>query len=81
MITEAGGNKWLIRLEVADDWGGLFTLGAFTGLRLGDLLRLERKHVKGDSLKLLPKKTSRKAKPKQITVPLAPPCVAWMYAY
>jgi len=62
--------------ETSEEWRGAILIAAHTGLRLGDLLSLSRKHVDGSRLVIMPSKTSRQKK--VITVPLTPPCVAWI---
>ncbi len=61
--------------ETGEEWRGAILIAAHTGLRLGDLLNLSRKHVDGSRLVIMPSKTSRQKK--VITIPLTPPCVAW----
>lgn len=62
--------------ETSDEWKGAITLAAHTGLRLGDILSLTRKHMESDRLVIMPSKTARQNK--VITVPLTPPCLAWI---
>lgn len=62
--------------QTSDEWRGAITLAAHTGLRLSDVLSLNRKHVEGSRLVIMPAKTSKSRK--VITVPLTPPCVAWI---
>lgn len=62
--------------DTTDEWRGAITLAAYTGLRLGDVLSLNRKHVDGSRLVIMPSKTARQKK--VISVPLTPPCVAWI---
>ena len=62
--------------DTSDEWKGAITLAAHTGLRLGDVLSLNLKHVDGSRLVIMPSKTARQEK--VITVPLTPPCVAWI---
>ncbi len=62
--------------DTSDEWRGAVTLAAHTGLRLGDVLSLNRKHVDGTKLVIMPSKTARQRK--VITVPLTPPCLAWI---
>jgi integrase len=62
--------------DTSEEWRGAITLAAHTGLRLGDVLSLHRKHVDGDKIVIMPGKTSRQKK--VISVPLTPPCIAWI---
>ncbi|HEY1122254.1 MAG TPA: tyrosine-type recombinase/integrase, partial [Haloferula sp.] len=59
-----------------DEWKGAIMLAAHTGLRLGDVTSLNRSHVEGTRLVIRPEKT-KKAR-KTLTVPLTPPCLAWI---
>jgi integrase len=59
-----------------DEWKGAILIAAHTGLRLGDVLSLGRKHVEGSRLVIMPSKTSRQKR--VLTVPLTPPCLAWI---
>lgn len=62
--------------DTSDEWRGAITIAAHTGLRLGDVLSLNRKHIDGTHLVIMPAKTARQKK--VITVPLTPPCIAWL---
>lgn len=62
--------------DTSDEWRGAITIAAHTGLRLGDLLKLNRKHIDGTHLVIMPSKTARLKK--VITVPLTPPCISWI---
>lgn len=62
--------------QTGEEWRGAILIAAHTGLRLGDLLSLSRKHVDCARLVIMPSKTARQKK--VITVPLTPPCVAWL---
>lgn len=62
--------------DTSDEWNGAITFAAYTGLRMGDVLRLGRQHVDGTRLVIMPSKTARQKK--VITVPLTPPCLAWI---
>jgi integrase len=59
-----------------DEWKGVILLAAHTGLRLGDVIKLNRAHVEGTRLVIRPEKTKRGRK--TLTVPLTPPCVGWI---
>lgn len=66
----------LIDGSPSEQWAGAITIAAHTGLRLGDVVRLNRGHVEGTRLVLRPEKT--KSSRKTITVPLTPPCLGWI---
>ncbi len=60
----------------SDEWRGVILIAAHTGLRLGDVIRLGREHLEGSRLVIRPEKTKRSRK--TLTVPLTPPCLAWI---
>ena len=62
--------------DTTGEWRGAITIAAHTGLRLGDVLSLNRKHIDGTHLVIMTSKTARQRK--VITIPLTPPCVAWI---
>jgi integrase len=62
--------------ETGDEWRGAITIAAHTGLRMGDVFSLTRKHVDGSRIVIRPSKTARQKK--VVTVPLTPPCIAWI---
>ncbi|HEY9814592.1 MAG TPA: tyrosine-type recombinase/integrase, partial [Candidatus Obscuribacterales bacterium] len=62
--------------DTSDEWQGAITLAAHTGLRLGDIVNLSEKHLDVARLVIMPSKTSKQKK--VITVPLTPPCLAWV---
>lgn len=59
-----------------EDWKGAILIAAHTGLRLGDVIRLSDKNLKGSKLVIRPEKT--KTKQKVVTVPLTSPCLKWI---
>lgn len=61
------------RLERARD---LFMVGAWTGLRFGDLSRIQPEHIEGDRLRVRTSKTG-----KEVTIPLHPSIPAIMAKY
>jgi integrase len=75
-FTVAEIRAMLDHKDTSDEWRGAITLAAHTGLRLGDVLSLNPKHIDGTHLVIMPSKTARQKK--VITVPLTPPCVAWI---
>lgn len=75
-FTVAEIRAMLDHKDTSDEWRGAITLAAHTGLRLGDVVSLNSKHVDGTRLTIMPSKTSRQRK--VITVPLTPPCIAWI---
>ena len=56
------------------EWKTLFTIGVYTGLRLGDCCRLEWRNVNMLSgiIQLIPRKTKRHSHGRPITIPLHP---------
>ena len=66
----------LIDAAPSDEWKGLILIAAHTGLRLGDVTRLNRNHVDGTRLVIRPEKTKRARK--TLSVPLTPPCLRWI---
>ncbi len=62
--------------DTSDEWRGAITFGVHTGLRLSDILSLNRKHIDGTRLVIMPGKTARRKK--VIAVPLSPPCLGWI---
>jgi integrase len=75
-FTVAEIRAMLDHKDTSDEWRGAITLAAHTGLRLGDVVSLNRKHIDGTHLVIMPSKTARQKK--VITVPLTPPCIAWI---
>jgi integrase len=68
--------RTLIDGASSDQWAGAILIAAHTGLRLGDVIRLNQSHVEGTRLVIRPEKTKHSRK--TITVPLTPPCLGWM---
>lgn len=62
--------------KTSEEWKGAILLAAHTGLRLGDVVKLSRAHIDGSKIVIRPKKTTKKKK--MISVPLSPPCMAWI---
>lgn len=62
--------------DTSQEWRGAILFGAHTGLRMGDILKLGRKHVDGSRLVIRPAKTAKSRK--TVTIPLTPPLVAWI---
>ncbi len=67
----------LITHAPSDEWKGLITLGAHTGLRCGDLLRLNAENIVGTVIRLQPSKTEASTGA-VLTIPLTSPCLAWV---
>lgn len=59
-----------------DEWKGAILIAAHTGLRLGDVVSLNRSQVEGTRLTIRPEKTKRSRK--TLSVPLTPPCITWI---
>jgi len=59
------------------EWQGMILLGAHTGLRCGDLLRLTSDNVVGTKLQIQPHKGKKKSGD-VLEIPLTPPCLGWL---
>lgn len=68
--------KMIDHEKTSDEWKGAILLAAHTGLRLGDVVKLTRAHVEDSRLVIRPNKTKRDRK--TLTIPLTPPCIAWI---
>jgi len=75
-FTSAEVRAMIDSRHTPDEWKGVILLAAHTGLRLGDVIKLNRAHVEGTRLVIRPEKTKRGKK--TLTVPLTPPCVGWI---
>ena len=62
--------------DTSAEWHGAILIAAHTGLRLGDVIKLNCGHVEGTRFVLRPEKTKRSRK--AISVPLSPPILAWI---
>ncbi len=62
--------------DTSAEWHGAILIAAHTGLRLGDVIKLNSGHVEGTRFVLRPEKTKRSRK--AISVPLSPPILAWI---
>lgn len=62
--------------KTSEEWKGAILIAAHTGLRLGDVVKLTRAHVEDSRLVIRPNKTKRDRK--TLTIPLTPPCIAWI---
>ena len=67
--------KMLDHPQTNDEWRGLITLAAHTGLRMGDVTKLSRAHVEGTRLVIRPQKTKKSKK--TVSIPLSPPALGW----
>jgi integrase len=67
----------LITAAPSDEWKGLITLGAHTGMRCGDMRRLIAGNIVGTAIRLQASKT-KDSTGDVITIPLSPPCLAWV---
>jgi integrase len=54
--------KLIDHKDTPDTWKGAILIAAHTGLRLGDVIRLNRSHVEGSRLVIRPEKTKRTRK-------------------
>ena len=59
-----------------DQWAGVILIAAHTGLRLGDVIRLNSDQIERTRLKIRPKKSAKKRK--DLIIPLSPPCLKWI---
>jgi len=75
MLTEV---DTLIKAAPNRDWRGLITIGAFTGLRLGDCLNLKWNniHIKNAYIEVTPQKT--KSKNRKVKIPIVPVMMAFL---
>lgn len=67
----------LLKHAPSPEWYGMILLGAHTGLRCGDLLRLTSENIVGTKIQIQPRKTSKKAGT-VLEIPLTPACIAWL---
>lgn len=68
----------LIDTATSEEWRGLVLLAAHTGLRLSDVLSLNRSNIEGTDIIIRPKKTARSKR--TVRVPMTPPVAAWVGA-
>jgi integrase len=66
----------LLAAATSDEWRGLITLAAHTGLRLGDIVKLSAKSIRGTEIHVMPTKTKKHTT--VVKIPLSPPCLAWL---
>lgn len=65
--------------HTTDEWRGMILFGAYTGLRLGDISKLDASMIHDGQLIVRPKKTRRKGKQKNtLRIPLAAPLLVWL---
>jgi integrase len=62
--------------KTSEEWKGAILIGAHTGLRLGDVVKLTREHLKDARLVIRPAKTKKDRK--TLSIPLTPPVLAWI---
>jgi len=67
----------LLEHAQSEEWKGLITLAAHTGLRCGDLRRLRSENIIGTAITLQPSKTTESTGV-ILKIPLSPPCLAWV---
>jgi len=75
-FTRAEVRQMIDHKDTSEEWRGAILLAAYTGLRLGDVVRLNRSHVVNDRLVIRPAKTKNTLK--TLKIPLTPPCFAWI---
>jgi integrase len=66
----------ILKATTSDEWRGLITLAAHTGLRMGDILKLSPKSIRGTDLHVMPTKTKKHTT--VVKIPLSPPCLVWL---
>jgi integrase len=59
--------------STGDEWRGCILIAAHTGLRLGDVVKLNRSNVDGDRLVVKTGKTG-----KSLSIPITPPVMGWI---
>jgi len=72
----AGEVRTLIDTAPHDEWRGLILIAAHTGLRMGDVLSLQRSNVEGNDIVIRPVKTKRSRS--TIRIPMTPPVTSWI---
>jgi len=72
----AGDVRTLIDTAPHDEWRGLILIAAHTGLRMGDVLSLQRSNVEGNDIVIRPVKTKRSRS--TIRIPMTPPVTSWI---
>lgn len=75
-FTPAEVRAMLDHPKTSEEWQGAILIGAHTGLRLGDVVKLTRDHVEDTRLIVRPNKTKRDRK--TLSIPLSPPVLAWI---
>lgn len=66
----------LIDTANTDEWRGLILIAAHTGLRMGDVLSLQRSNIEGKDIVIRPVKTKRHRS--TIRVPMTRPVISWI---
>lgn len=64
--------------HISPEWQGMILFGAYTGLRLGDISKLESSMIHDGVLVVRPTKTKRKGKDNVLRIPLSKPLIAWL---
>lgn len=59
----------------SDEWKGLILIGAHTGLRMSDIVKLSSENIEATRLVVRPGKTNRTRK--TLSIPMSPPVIAW----
>jgi integrase len=73
MLKDVMSNESFFTRGINNEWYGLILLGVFTGMRLGDLLKLSSDHIVGQHLEVITSKTGH-----EIKSPLSAPCLEWV---
>jgi integrase len=66
----------LIDTAHTDEWRGLILIAAHTGLRMGDVLSLQRSNIEGNDIVIRPVKTKQSRS--TIRIPMTTPVIAWI---
>lgn len=66
----------LIENAPSEEWKGCILIGAHTGLRIGDIVKLTPKHIEDGQIVIRPAKTKRQRK--TVRIPLSQPVMDWM---
>lgn len=75
-FTPAEVRAMIDHQKTSEEWKGAILIGAHTGLRLGDVVKLTRAHVQGTRVIVLQTKKKRTSDP--LSIPLSPPVLAWI---
>lgn len=63
--------------DTSDEWKGVITIAAHTGLRMGDVVKLNSDDIQDGRIVIVPQKTKRKEN-NLVKIPLTPACYQWI---